>query len=99
MDGGDGLEGSCCHGDLSFGWMRTVWQLLTLCMCVRASRFIMAELIQTEKAYVRDLRECMDVSSPHHWSSASCASCGLLIFISLSSCLRADLPVGDDQWS
>lgn len=27
----------------------------------------MAELIQTEKAYVRDLRECMDVSSvsPH----------------------------------
>lgn len=25
-------------------------------------RFIMAELIQTEKAYVRDLRECMDVS-------------------------------------
>lgn len=26
------------------------------------SRFIMAELIQTEKAYVRDLRECMDVS-------------------------------------
>lgn len=24
--------------------------------------FIMAELIQTEKAYVRDLRECMDVS-------------------------------------
>lgn len=27
-----------------------------------ACRFIMAELIQTEKAYVRDLRECMDVS-------------------------------------
>lgn len=27
-----------------------------------SSRFIMAELIQTEKAYVRDLRECMDVS-------------------------------------
>lgn len=26
-------------------------------------RFIMAELIQTEKAYVRDLRECMDVSN------------------------------------
>lgn len=25
-------------------------------------RFIMAELIQTEKAYVRDLRECLDVS-------------------------------------
>lgn len=24
-------------------------------------RFIMAELIQTEKAYVRDLRECLDV--------------------------------------
>lgn len=29
-----------------------------------SSRFIMAELIQTEKAYVRDLRECMDVSAP-----------------------------------
>lgn len=47
-------------------WMRTVWQLLILCLCVCASvcvsRFIMAELIQTEKAYVRDLRECMDVS-------------------------------------
>lgn len=24
-------------------------------------RFIMAELIQTEKAYVRDLRECLEV--------------------------------------
>lgn len=29
--------------------------------CVHS--FIMAELIQTEKAYVRDLRECMDVSN------------------------------------
>ncbi|KAK2117635.1 hypothetical protein P7K49_004521, partial [Saguinus oedipus] len=26
----------------------------------RRKEFIMAELIQTEKAYVRDLRECMD---------------------------------------
>lgn len=35
---------------------------MSLCvLCV--FRFIMAELIQTEKAYVRDLRECMDVSS------------------------------------
>lgn len=38
-------------------------------VCVKAFshysffRFIMAELIQTEKAYVRDLRECMDVST------------------------------------
>ena len=31
-------------------------------MCVCVSRFIMAELIQTEKTYVRDLRECTDVS-------------------------------------
>ena len=43
-------------------WMRTVWQLLFF-VCVCVFRFIMAELIQTEKAYVRDLRECMDVSS------------------------------------
>lgn len=33
-----------------------------MCVFVCVSRFIMAELIQTEKAYVRDLRECMDVS-------------------------------------
>ena len=26
------------------------------------SRFIMAELLQTEKAYVRDLHECLEVS-------------------------------------
>lgn len=32
-----------------------------MCACVHS--FIMAELIQTEKAYVRDLRECMDVSN------------------------------------
>lgn len=46
-------------------WMRTAWQLS---ICTHVSffimcRFIMAELIQTEKAYVRDLRECMEVSS------------------------------------
>uniref|UniRef100_A0A8B9JQ19 non-specific serine/threonine protein kinase n=1 Tax=Astyanax mexicanus TaxID=7994 RepID=A0A8B9JQ19_ASTMX len=36
----------------------------------RRKEFIMAELIQTEKAYVRDLRECMDVSMAKvhsHW--------------------------------
>lgn len=27
------------------------------------SRFIMAELLQTEKAYVRDLHECLEVST------------------------------------
>jgi len=36
---------------------------LSLSLSLSLSRFIMAELIQTEKAYVRDLRECMDVSS------------------------------------
>lgn len=34
-----------------------------VCVSLCVSRFIMAELIQTEKTYVRDLRECMDVSS------------------------------------
>lgn len=38
-------------------WMSN-FPLRSVCI----SRFIMAELIQTEKAYVRDLRECMDVS-------------------------------------
>lgn len=37
----------------------TLTGLLTVFLSLR---FIMAELIQTEKAYVRDLRECMDVS-------------------------------------
>ncbi|KAF7707997.1 triple functional domain protein-like isoform X2 [Silurus meridionalis] len=34
----------------------------------RRKEFIMAELIQTEKAYVRDLRECMDT---YHWEMTS----------------------------
>lgn len=46
------------------GYSPTLWtfyeRLLSQRMC--CFRFIMAELIQTEKAYVRDLRECMDVS-------------------------------------
>uniref|UniRef100_A0A4W3IC27 Rho guanine nucleotide exchange factor 25 n=1 Tax=Callorhinchus milii TaxID=7868 RepID=A0A4W3IC27_CALMI len=32
----------------------------------RRKEFIMAELIQTEKAYVRDLRECLEVSIFHY---------------------------------
>lgn len=39
--------------------------------CVCVCRFIMAELIQTEKAYVRDLRECMDVSSARQPTTVS----------------------------
>lgn len=35
------------------------------------SRFIMAELIQTEKAYVRDLRECMDVRAPQQFVTSN----------------------------
>lgn len=38
-----------------------IYYLFEFMMCVCS--FIMAELIQTEKAYVRDLRECMDVSN------------------------------------
>lgn len=30
--------------------------------CLFPPRFIMAELLQTEKAYVRDLHECLEVS-------------------------------------
>ena len=40
----------------------TIANLALVCVFLCVSRFIMAELIQTEKAYVRDLRECMDVS-------------------------------------
>lgn len=38
----------------------------------------MAELIQTEKAYVRDLRECMDVSPRLGLNLLDC-SCLLLV--------------------
>lgn len=37
----------------------------------------MAELIQTEKAYVRDLRECMDVSLLVH---SDCVSASIWLF-------------------
>ena len=42
-------------------------------------RFIMAELLQTEKAYVRDLHECLEVSlavivSQLYWKNDSLAS-------------------------
>lgn len=57
MDGADGMAGAICQSVKEDG--TTVANVL--CVCV--SRFIMAELIQTEKAYVRDLRECMDVSA------------------------------------
>ena len=45
--------------------VHTQWKAVTVSVlrcCF--GRFIMAELIQTEKAYVRDLRECTDVSTP-----------------------------------
>lgn len=41
----------------------TIVHFVLMCVFVCVSRFIMAELIQTEKTYVRDLRECMDVSA------------------------------------
>lgn len=52
-------------------WICDMW--LFVCF-----RFIMAELIQTEKAYVRDLRECMDVSrsfTAQRW--CTCITCAL----------------------
>lgn len=71
----------------------------------------MAELIQTEKAYVRDLRECMDVS-PHvftrflpvlrnNFSYKECVRTLIKNFgvSPISSSLCADLSVGNDQWS
>lgn len=63
----------------------------------------MAELIQTEKAYVRDLRECMDVSSALPTPTVSprneykCIS-----FFGGANCFcfpRVDLPLGDDERS
>lgn len=44
-------------------WSKQFLLKYFLSHCTCFSRFIMAELIQTEKAYVRDLRECMDVST------------------------------------
>lgn len=44
----------------------------------------MAELIQTEKAYVRDLRECMDVSILVHSNRVStCCFITLLLVIGI----------------
>lgn len=71
----------------------------------------MAELIQTEKAYVRDLRECMDVSSASHptavhlFHARPAQQLQRLVLnvktnhICCFSTVRADVPVGDDQWS
>jgi len=69
----------------------------------RTSRFIMAELIQTEKTYVRDLRECMDVSiveAAHtetwkYFTHLHPLSWSLSIEWIILVC--ADLPVGDDE--
>lgn len=33
-----------------------------MCVCVCAFRYIMAELLQTERVYVRDLQECIEVN-------------------------------------
>lgn len=68
-------------------------------------RFIMAELIQTEKAYVRDLRECLDVSVHLHTHTHIQAQ---ICLRNTNTCIRAinplsllnhsaDVPVGDDQ--
>lgn len=53
-------------------------------VCV--SRFIMAELIQTEKAYVRDLRECMDVSPA--LQHTSCAIMFHIKFVNVSEYVK-----------
>lgn len=51
----------------------------------------MAELIQTEKAYVRDLRECMDVSPEPHGASLVWPCCLFVCLFSFSPCLRPSL--------
>lgn len=45
-----------------------VWPLITslLCVCSRVFRYIMAELLQTERVYVRDLQECIEVNIKLH---------------------------------
>lgn len=72
----------------------------------------MAELIQTEKAYVRDLRECMDVRIKSFCiiSSVSLIQCRAFIIKTLCPCsldkssdnwdvfFLSDVSVGDDQW-
>ena len=67
--------------------------------CFSCLRFIMAELLQTEKTYVKDLQECLEV-----WKQF-CLSDSVLkqqIFSRLQylTCLPvslSELPVGDDQ--
>lgn len=34
-------------------------ECVTVCVCI--CRYIMAELLQTERVYVRDLQECIEV--------------------------------------
>lgn len=34
-------------------------------MCMYVLRYIMAELLQTERVYVRDLQECIEVHTEH----------------------------------
>lgn len=55
----------------SLGQQKNVYFLFIIQMLIMSktpdilsffSRFIMAELLQTEKAYVRDLHECLEVS-------------------------------------
>lgn len=53
----------------------------------------MAELLQTEKTYVRDLQECLEVKGL--WI---CVFVSLWAYVCAYYACLLDLSVGDDQW-
>lgn len=60
----------------------------------------MAELLQTEKTYVRDLQECLEVNATTFRVSRFCFKRSYVFLLALLTCLSArlsELPVGDDQ--
>lgn len=59
----------------------------------------MAELLQTEKTYVRDLHECLEVRKGSFCLLDFILTANIFLsayFVCLSA-RRSDLPVGDDQ--
>lgn len=60
----------------------------SVCFC----RYIMAELLQTERVYVRDLQECIEVCP----RTVNDVLHQFLLTLMLSP--GTDVPVGDDEW-
>lgn len=66
----------------------------------------MAELLQTERVYVRDLQECIEVHRRiHDFTKKTCRkhlvvihAVYCLVSVMVIKYVVADLPVGDDEW-